>query len=187
MKRFVPLLAVLLLSAAPAAQAATPARVTGKLTGAKLPRAGQGRVVVWAVHLPDGVVTAGATASSSGRFTLKMRAGDYAILAAVVPRKGRGNPIVRVADFVTAKAGKRRTIKPTLKKRHKKRRRAKRGGRRAPVRLGGRRLPGRVGPPLVGQRPARAQRDGEGTAGHVHHRSVRVDRHPGVRGRDQRR
>ena len=46
--------------------------------------------MVWAVHLPDGVVTAGTTASSSGRFTLKMRAGDYAILAAVVPRKGRG-------------------------------------------------------------------------------------------------
>jgi hypothetical protein len=129
MKRFGLLFAVLLLFAAPAAQAATPARVTGKLTGAKLPRAGQGRVVVWAVHLPDGVVTAGTSASPSGRFTLKMRAGEYAILAAVVPRKGRGNPIVRVADFVTAKAGKRRTIKPTLKKRHKKkRRRAKAAG-----------------------------------------------------------
>jgi hypothetical protein len=121
-KRFGLFLAALLLFAVPAAQAATPARVTGKLTGAKLPRAGKGRVVVWALHLPDGLVTAGTTASSSGRFTLKLRAGDYAILAAVVPSKGRGNPIVRVADFVTAKAGKRRTIKPTLKKRHKKKR-----------------------------------------------------------------
>jgi hypothetical protein len=121
-KRFGLLLALLLLFAVPAAEAATPARVTGKLTGAKLPRAGKGRVVVWALHLPDGVVTAGTTAKS-GRFTLKLRAGDYAILAAVVPRSGRGNPIVRVADFVTAKAGKKRTIKPTLKKRHKKKRR----------------------------------------------------------------
>jgi hypothetical protein len=122
-KRFGLLLAVLLVFAVPSAHAATPARVTGKLTGAKLPRAGKGRVVVWALHLPDGLVTAGTTASSSGRFTLKLRAGDYAILAAVVPRSGRGNPIVRVADFVTATAGKKRTIKPTLKKRHKKKRR----------------------------------------------------------------
>ena len=128
MKRFGLLLAVLLAFAAPAAQAATPATVTGKLTGAKLPRAGQGRVVVWALHLPDGLVTAGTTASASGRFTLKLRAGDYAILAAVVPRSGRGNALVRVADFVTAKAGKRRTIKPTLKKRHKRKKRAKVAG-----------------------------------------------------------
>ena len=128
MKRSGLLLALLLVFAVPAAaQAATPARVTGKLTGAKLPRAGKGRVVVWALHLPDGVVAAGTTAKS-GRFTLKLRAGDYAILAAVVPRSGRGNPIFRVADFVTAKAGKRRTIKPTLKKRHKKRKKAKPAG-----------------------------------------------------------
>jgi hypothetical protein len=123
MKRFGLLLVVLLAAFAPAAQAASPAKVTGKLTGAKLPRAGKGRVVVWALHLPDGLVTAGTTASSSGRFTLKLRAGDYAILAAVVNKSGRSDALVRVADFVTAKAGKRRTIKPTLKKRHKKKRR----------------------------------------------------------------
>jgi hypothetical protein len=90
MKRFGVLLAVLLLFAAPVAEAATPARVTGKLTGAKLPRAWEGRVVVWALHLPDGVVVAGTTASSSGRFTLKMRAGDYAILAAWCPAADGG-------------------------------------------------------------------------------------------------
>lgn len=48
MKRSGVLLAALFLLAAPAAQAATPARVTGTLTRATLPRAGKGRVVVWA-------------------------------------------------------------------------------------------------------------------------------------------
>jgi hypothetical protein len=64
-KRFGLLLTVLILLAAPAVEAATPARVTGKLTGAKLPRAGKGRVVVWTLHLPDGIVTSMFTFNAS--------------------------------------------------------------------------------------------------------------------------
>src|SRR5215470_600172 len=122
MKRVALVAAVMLVVAAPAAHAAKRATVTGKLTGAKLPAKGKGRVPVWALRLSDGVVVASTDASAAGRFTLKTPAGSYAILAAVVPAHGRSSAIVRVADFVTAKAGARRVIKPTLKKRHRPRR-----------------------------------------------------------------
>src|SRR5436305_12032960 len=105
--------------AVPAAHAAAPAVVAGKLTGAKLPATGHGRVPVWAMRLSNGTIAAG-TSATSGRFTLILPAGSYAIFAAVIPARGPGNPLLRVADFVTAKAGKARVIKPTLKKRHKK-------------------------------------------------------------------
>jgi hypothetical protein len=133
-KRLGLVVVLVLCLGAPAAHAAKPATVKGKLTGAKLPRAGQGRTVVWAMHIPDGLVAAGTTASSSGRFTLKPPAGSYAIFAAVIRSRGKGNPLVRVADFVTAKAGKRRTIKPTLKKRHKHRRNGRKATAAADVR-----------------------------------------------------
>src|SRR5689334_3567597 len=108
--------------AAPAAHAAAPAIVTGKLTGAKLPAAGTGRVPVWAMRLSNGTIARG-TSATSGFFTLALPAGSYAIFAAVIPARGTHSPLLRVADFVTAKAGKARRIKPTLKKRHKKKKR----------------------------------------------------------------
>src|SRR5262249_6706519 len=117
----VPLVLAMLLTGAPAAIAATPATLTGKLTGATLPRAGKGVVPVYAVRLSDGRVVAGAYASASGRFTLRPPAGSYALLAALIPLRSSHAPVERVADFVTAKAGKRVTLKPTLKKRKKKR------------------------------------------------------------------
>jgi hypothetical protein len=124
-KRLAFAVVLVLCASAPAAQATAPATVSGKLRGAKLPRAGDGRTVVWAMRIPDGRVLAGTSARSSGRFTLKPPGGSYAIVAAVVPERGRGNPLVRVADFVTAKAGKRRTIRPTLKRRHKRKRKVR--------------------------------------------------------------
>ena len=124
MKRLLLAVVVIFCFAAPAAYAAKPpATVTGKLTGAKLPPKGKSRIPVWAVHLPDGLIAGGTTAAASGRFTLKLPPGNYAILTALIPARGRGAALFRVADFVTAKAGKRRTIKPTLKKRHKHKRR----------------------------------------------------------------
>ncbi|MFL5884776.1 MAG: hypothetical protein ACJ77M_06865 [Thermoleophilaceae bacterium] len=114
--------------AAPTAHAAAPAVVSGKLTGAKLPAAGKGRVPVWAMRLSNGTI-AGGTSATSGRFVLTLPAGSYAIFAAVIPARGTGNPILRVADFVTAKAGKARRIKPTLKKRHKPRKKKRRHAR----------------------------------------------------------
>jgi hypothetical protein len=104
--------------------------VTGKLTGAKLPTAGKGRVPVWALRLSDGVVVAGATATAAGRFTLKTPPGSYAVLTSVIPVRGRGTPLRRVADFVTTRAGARRVIKPTLKKRHKPKRRGAHAAKR---------------------------------------------------------
>jgi hypothetical protein len=130
MKRVALVVAVIVAVGAPSAHAAQRATVTGKLTGAKLPAKGKGRIPVWALRLSDGVVAAATNARPAGRFTLRTPAGSYAILAAVVPAHGRAGAIVRVADFVTAKAGARRTIKPTLKKRHKpKKRRGTRGAR----------------------------------------------------------
>jgi hypothetical protein len=114
------LVPVIAFAAAPAAEGAKRATVTGKLTGAKLPSRSNGRVPVWALRISNGKVAAGTYASAKGRFTLKMPKGSYAILAAVIPERGRKNPLVRVADFVTAKAGKKMRIKPTLKKRHKR-------------------------------------------------------------------
>jgi hypothetical protein len=109
---------LLALTAAPA-NAARKATVTGKLTGAKLPK--NGRIPVWALRLTDGRVVAGTYATTKGKFTLKTPKGPHAILAAVVTRTGKRDAVVRVADFVTAKPGKRMRIKPTLKKRKKKR------------------------------------------------------------------
>lgn len=126
MRRFALTVVLVLTIAAPAAHAAGTATVTGKLTGAKLPAPGQGRVAVWALRLSDGVVVAGTSATAAGRFTLRTPPASNAILAAVIPSSGRSAPLLRVADFVTAKAGRRTVIKPTLKKRHKpKRRRAR--------------------------------------------------------------
>ena len=119
-----------LLIAAPAALAAEPATLTGKLTGARLPAAGGGVVPVAAVSLRDGRVVAGAYASPAGRFTLKAPKGSYALLAAVVSARG-SKPLERVADVVTAKAGKRIALRPTLAKRTGTRRRARRAGARA--------------------------------------------------------
>jgi hypothetical protein len=127
MKRVALAVTVILAVGAPVAHAAKRATVAGKLTGATLPAKSKGRVPVWALRLSDGVVVAGTYASPAGRFTLKTPAGSYAILAAVVPAHGRHDAVVRVADFVTAKAGVRRVIKPTLKKRHKPKRRGARG------------------------------------------------------------
>ncbi len=108
--------AALVVGAAPAG-AASPATLTGKLTGAKLPAAGKGVVPVYAVRLRDGRVVGGTYASAAGRFTLRPPAGSYALVAAVVPFGGSGRLLERIADFVTAKAGKRMALKPTLKKR----------------------------------------------------------------------
>jgi hypothetical protein len=99
------------------------ATLTGKLTGAKLPAPGAGVVLVAALRLTDGVVTAGGYANG-GRFTLTPPAGPYAILASVIPFRGATRPLERVADFVSAKPGKRTVLKPTLKKRKKHKRRA---------------------------------------------------------------
>jgi hypothetical protein len=129
MKRVALAVVVILAVGAPVAHAAKRATVTGKLSGAKVPARGNGRVPVWALRLGDGVVVTGVYASPAGRFTLRLPAASYAILAAVVPSKGRHDAIVRVADFVTAKAGVRRVIKPTLKKRHKPKRRGARAAR----------------------------------------------------------
>jgi hypothetical protein len=131
MKRLGLAVVVVLAVGAPVAQAAQRATVTGKLTGAKLPAKGEGRVVVWALRLRDGVVVAGTSATPAGRFMLRTPAGSYAILAAVVPLHGRSPALVRVADFVTAKAGVRRVIKPTLKKRHKAKKHTRRTHARA--------------------------------------------------------
>jgi hypothetical protein len=129
MKRVALAVLVILAVGAPAAHAAQRATVTGKLTGAKLPAKGKGRVPVWALRLSDGVVVGGVNASPAGRFTLKLPAASYAILAAVVRVGSRADALVRVADFVTAKAGVRRVIKPTLKKRKKPKRHRARGAR----------------------------------------------------------
>lgn len=129
MKRVALAVVVILAVCAPVAHAAKRATVTGKLTGAKLPAKSKGRIPVWALRLSDGVVVGGAYASPAGRFTLKLPAASYAILAAVVPARGRSSALVRVADFVTARAGARRVIKPTLKKRPKPTHRGARGAR----------------------------------------------------------
>jgi hypothetical protein len=88
MKRVALAAAVILAVCAPAAQGAKRATLTGRLTGARLPAKGKGRVPVWALRLRDGVVVASTDASAAGRFTLKTPAGSYAILAAVVPVHG---------------------------------------------------------------------------------------------------
>ena len=114
---------LMIIGVTPVAHAADRATVTGKLTGAKLPAVGKGRIPVWALRLTDGAVVAGVNASAAGRFTLKTPPGSYAILTSVIPAHGRGTPLRRVADFVTTRAGARRVIKPTLKRRHKPERR----------------------------------------------------------------
>lgn len=115
-------------TAAGAVGAARPATLTGTLTGAKLPAAGNGVVPVTAVHLPDARVLAGTYASPRGRFTLKAPGGSYALLVSVIPERGSRPPLERVADFVTVKAGKRVALRPTLKP-HRRRAAQQRRGR----------------------------------------------------------
>lgn len=96
---------------------------------AKLPAKGSGVVPVHAMRIKDGRVVAGGYASRSGRFTLRVPAGSYALFGAVVSTQ---RPLLeRVVDVVTAKSGKRTTIKPSLKKRKAVKRKRKRAGARA--------------------------------------------------------
>lgn len=113
------------------ASAASPSTITGKLTGAKLPATGQGVIPVHAMRIRDGRVLGGTYASPSGRFTLKLPGGSYALFGAVVRKSGKTPLLERVVDLVTAKAGKRITIKPSLKKRKAKKKRKRVGARAA--------------------------------------------------------
>jgi hypothetical protein len=113
--------------AAPMAQAAPDATLTGRLTGAKLPKRGAGVIPMAALRLTDGVVVAGTYARPDGRFSLSAPPGPYAILAAVVPRRGKGRPLERTAALTTARAGRRSKLKATLKKRKRRARHSSTG------------------------------------------------------------
>jgi hypothetical protein len=100
------LVAALSGASAPAADAAKAGTIAGNLRGAKLPSTASGRVPIWAMRLSDGRVLGAAYAGHGGKFSLKLPRGNYALLAAIV-KLGRKPPLVRVADLVSVKAGKR--------------------------------------------------------------------------------
>jgi hypothetical protein len=115
------LVAALSGASAPAADAAKAGTIAGNLRGAKLPSTASGRVPIWAMRLSDGRVLGAAYAGHGGKFSLKLPRGNYALLAAIV-KLGRKPPLVRVADLVSVKAGKRTRIRPSMKKNKKARR-----------------------------------------------------------------
>lgn len=137
MRRAFFLLFAVLLAAPPAAHAAKPGVFAGSL-GVKVPRGADAEVR--AIDRADGTVVAVREVGRSGRFTLKLPAGSYSVIASVVPRRGKP---VSVVSGVTLKAGQRRT-KADLKKSRKKRKPKRRNARAAYVQERGQVTPGKI-------------------------------------------
>ncbi len=129
MVRLLALVAVLcaagvLLLAAPAGApaAAKPGTIAGSLAG-RVPAKGKGEADLRVIALADGRIAAARTLGRAGTFSLRLPAGAYALRTAIVPRRGRGTPVVRVQPVSLRTGQKRRRV--TVKSRPRKRSRAR--------------------------------------------------------------
>ncbi len=126
-------LAVVIVAAVPATACAS--TIAGSVGGGKLPAGGKGQASVRAVNGTT-LVIEDATRVRSGRYNLKVPAGNYLLFAATTPFRGRAGGVDLRVGKVAVRAGKRKTLRVSLRKR--KRRSAK-----VPkVRIPGFRFPG---------------------------------------------
>lgn len=96
-----------------AVAAPKPGTFAGSL-GVAVPKGGQGEVR--AISRADGTVAAARTTSRSGGFSLTLPAGQYLVVGAVIPVRGRGRALTQTRIAVTLKSGQRR-VKTSLKAR----------------------------------------------------------------------
>jgi hypothetical protein len=101
----------LALVAAPASAST----ISGRVAGAKLPKAGQGFTTVRAVQAKSLVIVDVATVRSH-RYRLKVPAGRYWMFAATTPLRGKAG-VDRPAGKVVVRKGKRKTVPVSMRKR----------------------------------------------------------------------
>jgi hypothetical protein len=95
--------------------AAAQVHVSGALSGTKLPAGGAGAAVVQAMNLADGSIAAAQVLDPSGRFSLKLRPGPYALLAGSVFFRS-GLPTLKLVGAVGIRAGRSRRLPLSLKR-----------------------------------------------------------------------
>lgn len=110
------LLVLALVLAAPSAAGAS--TISGHVGGGTLPRTGAGVASVRAVHAKTLVIVAAAKVRS-GRYSLKVPAGGYLLFAATTPFRGRKAGVDLAVGRVAVRAGRRRTLKVSLRKRRR--------------------------------------------------------------------
>lgn len=126
LRAVLPVLACMVLAPA-GTQAAAPSTLKGKLTGVKLPAPGKGVASVRAMNVNTSAVLAAAYARRDGAFRLKVPAGAYGLLVAVVPFGGP-QVIETVVGRLRLKAGKTRSTKLPVTREHRLSRRASASG-----------------------------------------------------------
>src|ERR687888_2590055 len=87
--------------AAPASQAAD-VKLSGSLSGAKLPKASAGVSLVRAMNLSDGTIAAAEYVGRRGRFSFKVPPGPYGLLAGSVYFKKK-QPTVKLVGALLAR------------------------------------------------------------------------------------
>ena len=105
--------ALTVLAVVPTSQAAS-VKLSGSLSGARLPRPTAGVSLVQAMSLRNGALAAAGYVSGRGRFSLKVSPGPYALLASSILFK-RGKPTVRLVGALRARAGKPRRVSVSLR------------------------------------------------------------------------
>ena len=107
--------AALALAAAPASAST----LTGKVSGAKLPKAGKGITTVRAVNART-LVIADVAKVRSHRYRLKVPAGSYWMFAATTPFRGKAG-VDRLSGKVSVRKGKRKKVPVSMRKRRRPR------------------------------------------------------------------
>jgi hypothetical protein len=106
--------AVLLAATSAPASGAAAVKLSGSLSGARLPRPAAGASLVQALNLSDGTLAAADYADRRGRFSLKVPPGPYAMVGGSVFFK-RGLPTIRLVGALRARAGKPRRLPLSLR------------------------------------------------------------------------
>ncbi|HEY5143963.1 MAG TPA: hypothetical protein VII98_10720 [Solirubrobacteraceae bacterium] len=121
------LAALAVFAGAGPARAASPATVSGTLSGAQLPKPADGVALVSAESLTDWSIVGAARVGRGGRYTLKLPTGNYALSSTLVRRGAAAPP--QNAFPVHLRAGQRLKQPLTLKRAKKRKRsRAHRSG-----------------------------------------------------------
>ena len=93
-------------------------KLSGSLSGGKLPGRGAGVSLVQAMNVGNGTIAAAQFLDRRGRFSLKVAPGPYALLAGSVFFT-HGQPTVKLVGAVGARAGKPRRLVLSLRPAHK--------------------------------------------------------------------
>ncbi len=100
-----------------AAAPASASTLTGRVSGAKLPKAGKGFTTVRAVHAKTLVIVDVAKVRAH-RYRLRVPAGSYWMFAATTPLRGKAG-IDRPSSRVAVRKGKRKAVPVSMRKRRR--------------------------------------------------------------------